>query len=179
MTRVLTSGMAETAEIAAPRDPRRRLALLLTATPSGVLVSVADASLHDDLREIQAAREAEIEARRAAGAAAVARITLRGYIAQPDASLAALTGLSPDMLATARFVALFDVATRVEVGVAVERVIDGAPPQGLSARLLVNRGDPLPVRIGLAPIRRGAAAIEGLCATITRADGASTKVNAA
>lgn len=171
LARVLASGTSETAEITAPRDASRRIALTAAALPSGLVLSFADATLQDEHRELRAIRDAEVEAKRVSGAAAVARITLRGYLADPDASLVAMTAVAAETLATARFVSLFDVATRVDVGAAIEHLIDGAPPKGLSARLLVNRGDPLPVRVGLAPIRRGAAAIEGLSATIVRIDG--------
>ena len=107
----------------------------------------------------------------AAGAGALARISLRGYIEDAPPSLSALTGLTSEMLAKARFASLFDVATRVDVGTAIETVIDRSTACGVCAHLLINRGDPIPVRVGLAPIRRGAAAIEGVSAMIARIDG--------
>ncbi|VVT07431.1 conserved hypothetical protein [Sphingomonas sp. EC-HK361] len=167
--RASSGSLGETAEIASPRDSARTLALTMTPVHDGLLVAITDATLNDDIRTIQAERHAEVEARQAAGRSASARISLRGYVEVPDESLMALTGLAAETLATARFVSLFDVATRVSVGSAMERVIDGSGATGLSATLLVNRGDPLSVRVGLAPIRRGAASIEGVSAAIAHA----------
>lgn len=171
MKRAISGAIGETAEIASPRDPQRNLILTITPVQSGLIVAIADATIQDEFREMSAIRLAEADAWRVSGAGALARITLRGYIETPQPSLSALTGLTAEMLMTARFASLFDVATRVDIGTAIEEVIDRASACGVSARLLVNRGDPIPVRVGLAPIRRGAAAIEGVSATIARIDG--------
>lgn len=155
--RVIASGMAETAEIGANGYPGRRWRCAIEPMPEGAVLVIRD--ITEDLA--LAERIAELDAREAAtrinGAAATVRLGLRGYIERATPSLVALTGIAADALETARFVTLVDVASRVALGDALERVLDRGEEQRVAARLLVNRAEPRAVAIGLAPVTRGAA----------------------
>ena len=129
---------------------------------------VHDTSLIDDLAQLRAADRAHHAAIEAMGAVATARINLRGYLDAPSPTLATLTGLPAESLASVRFVSLFDIGSRVMLGDTIDALLAQGGETAIAATLLINRGDPLPVRIGLAAIRQGAA-IAGLAATIAPA----------
>jgi hypothetical protein len=79
-----------------------------------------------------------------------------------------MTGLSAESLGSVRFVSLFEIGSRVVLGDTINALLARGGQTAISATLLVNRGDPLPVRIGLSAIRQGAA-IAGLAAAIAPA----------
>ena len=73
-------------------------------------------------------------------------------------------------LASARFPVLFDVGSRVGVGEAMDAVLSDGVARAVTANLLINRGQPLAVRVAVSAVR-GAAAIEGGLALIARHHG--------
>lgn len=155
--RVVASGMAEAAEIGAAGYPGRRWRCAIEPMTGGAVLVIRDITEDLALAERIAELDAHEAATRINGAAATVRLGLRGYIERATPSLVALTGIAADALKTARFVTLFDVASRVALGEALERVLDLGEERRIVARLLVNRAEPRPVAVGLAPVTRGAA----------------------
>lgn len=152
--RVAGSGIAERTELPAVAGAAR-LELVIEPGAAGVVIVGRAAGVAD-------ARDAALS--RAAGLAgaiaslpdhAIATIGLRGYLVAPDASLSRLGGLSPQALSSVRAASLFSVASRIGVSDALEAVFTGGPPVMVEAELLTASGSPLPVSVGLAPLRRG------------------------
>lgn len=98
---------------------------------------------------------------------AAARLTPRGFLAEPAPSLAAMTRLDGHAIANTRFIGMIDVASRVAVGEAIDQSFRHGGPARVDALLRVNRADPVHVAIGLAPIYE-AAAIAALQVVIAR-----------
>lgn len=155
--RVARSGVVETIDLVSPRHPDRRLDAEIAPLSDGIALRLTDTSLADELAGLRAGGRALETALAAATGLAMATINLRGYLAEFGETLSRLTGLGGETLANARFVSLFDIAARPVIGDAIERVIAGDVPTGLSATLLVNRGEAISVRVGLAPLRDGRA----------------------
>lgn len=164
--RVIASGIAETIEIMPDAFPSRRLRCRLSPFPDGCLLRATDMTAEQALAAAQARARAVHAAGESAGAIAV-RLSLRGYVVAPGAALAALTGVSREALATARFVSLLAVASRVAVGEAIEAVAGDGIARRVDAECLVDGATAISVALGLA-----AAAIDGrieeLVATIVR-----------
>ena len=152
--RVLASGIAEAAEVIPERYPTRRFACAIDPFPGGCLLRTRDLTAEQQLADARAQAAAIVAAITAAEGVAV-RIGLRGYMIDPPAALARLAGVAPEALATARLVTLVDVADRVAVGDALERVIEDGTPRSVRARLLIRGASSLAVTIGLAAVRHG------------------------
>ncbi|MGY4397953.1 PAS domain-containing protein [Sphingomonas sp. UYAg733] len=163
--RVAASGLDESLDLPSARYGNRSLTIAIKPHPGGVALLVHDVTVTSDLRDAEAERRATSETIAAIPGVARARINLRGYIDQPDAPLAGLSGLSIEALSSVRFVTLLDIASRVAVAESIEEMIAGGHPRAVAGTLLVNRGEPVAVRIGLAALRRGAA-IEAVSAMI-------------
>ncbi|MES2338492.1 MAG: hypothetical protein V4537_10380 [Pseudomonadota bacterium] len=98
---------------------------------------------------------------------AVVRINLRGFIVGASESFESMSGLTPDAYRSVRMPTLFDITSRITVSDALERAIDRVEPQHVEARLMVNRGDPVDVRIAVsAEMLR--ASLDYIVATIVR-----------
>jgi hypothetical protein len=151
--RVLRTGHGETLEIVPNRYPDRRLHAAVSPLPTGCLVRFGDLSTAEELRASEGERAALLAALEATRGAAVARISLRGYVASPTAAFAAMTGAAVDQLAAARFVTLLEVGDRPRVGEAIEDVIRHAATMSIDAKLLVRGAGATAVRIGLSPIK--------------------------
>jgi len=162
--RVLATGHAEQVEFVAARYPGRRLDCQLRPFPGGLALIARDASLADDLATEQAQSTALGEAMVAQGRIATARLNLRGYVEGAAPALAGMTGLDGAALASVRFVALLDIGSRVTAGAAIEQALTDRTPIAFDAKLLVNRSAPLPVRIGVAPLRDGTAPVGAMLA---------------
>lgn len=165
--RVSISGVGETLELPSSTYPGRTLAMAVSPHAGGVAIIARDITLAADLAEARARDDAERQALGIVGNMAKARINLRGYLEQPDASLTALTGLGADALASVRFVSLLDISSRAVIGDAIEAVIADGDPRAKDAMLLVNRGSPLPVRIGFAALRQNGV-VRGVVGLIAR-----------
>jgi PAS domain-containing protein len=163
--RVALSARAEAIELPLAGAPQRLLALAIEPHPDGIVVFARDLGDAEAVTEAAEDRAAIDRAMTSSGRAAFARVNLRGYIEGPHPVLAALTGIAAETIAAVRLVTLFAVESRVALGDAVEAVIAQGAPQCLSAELLMNRGEPRPVTVALAPLHRGAA-IQGVKALI-------------
>jgi len=155
--RAIERGLAETVEIAATRRPGRRLSIDILPWGDGAALIAEDITLDDERRAAQGHVRALDDALAAVEDAAAARINLRGYLEDPTPSLAALTGIAVETLASVRFVTLLEVGSRVAVADAIEAVIADGVPRGVTARMPVNRADVRSIRIGLSLLRRGVA----------------------
>jgi PAS domain-containing protein len=165
--RVIDGGPAERLELMLQRHPQRRFDATISSFDKGIALRLTDTSLADEVGSLRAMRRATDEALGAAGGLASATINLRGYLDTATPSLVTLTGLAPASLESVRLVSLVDIASRPTLGDAIERVVTGAGAMAVNVVLLVNRGPALPVRIGLAAIRHGAAVV-GVAAMIAR-----------
>lgn len=154
--RVQATGAGSRLEIpSAARDGRT---LLLTIEPAGtgIVLFAQDSTPERDAAHALGETRACDAAMLSATGVACATINLRGYPVDPGAALSAMTGLTRDALAMIRFVALAEVAGRVALGAAIEQAMAGATPEPLRVDLLVNRGNPIALKIGLAPLYVGA-----------------------
>lgn len=164
--RAMALGVGDRLEIPSAAREARMLSLAIEPLRHGVVLFAQDGTSASELIDALATEHALAAAMQAATGIAAATINQRGYVTAPAPILSALTGLTPEALALIRFVALVEIgARRVALGEAIERTLAGETPPPLTATLLVNRADPLPVRIGLAPLRR-AGTIEGAAAII-------------
>jgi len=154
--RAVITGLAETIEIPSRSHVGRFLEVQLAAQPDGLLLLLRDRTITEELRAARADAEATEAAIATIGGLAHATINLRGYLDRPGADLAQITGLPREALASARFVTLLAIGSRVAAGEAIEGVITEGKSRMLHADLLVNRGDPLAITIGFAPLRDGA-----------------------
>lgn len=170
--RVIERGVAETIEVAALRREGRRQSVEIEPWGDGAALFASDVTTADDLRDASAHSRAVDQSLAAISGAATARINLRGYLEHPTPSLAALTGIPADTLATVRFVTLLDIGSRVAVAEAIEAVIADGTPRGVTAAMPVNRGAVRSIRIGLSLIRRGVAP-DAVAATLIGEPGAT------
>ncbi len=155
--RVLESGIEESVEITPTLYPTRRWSCRIDAAGDGAILIARDITDETTLAGLRAADESQETAMLAAGGSASARIGLRGYVDAPSATLVALTGVDAEALASARFVSLFEIGSRVAIGDALETAVGDGEPRAIDARLLVNRGDAINVTVAFARLRRGAA----------------------
>jgi hypothetical protein len=163
--RAIERGMVETIEVATTHRPGRRLSIDIVPWGGGAALIAEDITLDEERREAEGHVRALDDALAAVEDAAAARINLRGYLEAPTPSLAALTGVALETLASVRFVTLLDVGSRVAVADAIEAVIADGRPRGVAARMPVNRADVRPIRIGLSLLKRGVAP-EGVAAVL-------------
>lgn len=152
--RAIASGIAERVELRSAPHGRRRLELSIDPIPGGALLLGRDRSVEDERDAALATADATLSAVSALPGLASARVGLRGYL-DDGGSLGVLAGLAPAALASVRFVALFDLASRVAIGDALESIIADGATRTVAALLLVNRGEPVPVRIALSACRHG------------------------
>jgi len=155
--RVIARGVAESVELASSHRPGRRLAIAIQPWEAGAALFARDVTIEEELKDAAGHVRALDQALAAVEDAAAARINLRGYLEAPTPSLAALTGIAVETLASVRFVTLLEVGSRVAVAEAIEAVIADGEPRGVSAMMPVNRAGSRPIRIGLSLVRRGVA----------------------
>ena len=163
--RVLASGIGDRLDIPSAAREGRMLTLAIEPAGTGVALFAQDGTPEREAAYALASAYALDAALLATTGVACVTINPRGYAVDPSAALSAMTGLTRDALAMIRFVALAEIGARVALGEAIERALAGEAPAPLQFSLLVNRADPVTVRIGLAPLRLGAA-IEGVAAVM-------------
>lgn len=163
--RVLASGIGDRLDIPSATREGRMLTLAIEPAGSGVALFAQDGTPERDAALALANTQALDAALLAATGVASVRINVRGYAIEPSATLSAMTGLTRDALRMIRFVALAEIGARVALGAAIEQAMAGNSPAPLHVGLLVNRADPVSVRIGLAPLRIGAT-IAGVTAVL-------------
>lgn len=165
ISRVLATGSPEQIDLTGP-FPERRLGCTISPYPGGaVVLLIRDISIVEDLASARGWGLAKRQAAIATGLALPARINLRGYIDNPDASLANFLGVDARLLASVRFVTLIELASRVAVGQMIEGVITTGEPAAIDTRFLFDGASTRAVRIGFAPVRRGSA-VEGVAAIL-------------
>lgn len=155
--RVLVSGVEDSVDVVPALYPTRRWSCRIEPTVDGAMLIAHDVTDDAALAASHAAAAAAASAMLSAGCVASARIGLRGYLDAPSPTLVALTGVDAESLATARFVSLFEIGSRVAIGNALEAAIGDGASRAVNAILLINRGDPISVTAAFSPIRRGAA----------------------
>ena len=153
--RVIARGTPEVIEIASSRRPGRRLSIAVKPWQGGAALFARDITIDEELKDAEGHVRALDQALATVEDAAAARINLRGYLESPTPSLAALTGIAVETLASVRFVTLLEVGSRVAVAEAIEAVIADGIPRGVSAMMPVNRAESRPIRIGLSLLSRG------------------------
>ena len=163
--RVLESGAGDRLDIPSASRDGRMLTLAIEPTGAGVVLFAQDGTPEREAAQALAAARALDAALLATTGVASVTINPRGYAVDPSATLSAMTGLTRDALAMIRFVALAEIGARVALGAAIEQAMAGDTPAPLYVSLLVNRADPVSVRIGLAPLRIGAK-IDGVAAVL-------------
>ncbi len=155
ITRVLASGTGETLDLVPDPYPARRLHARIDPLGEGCLLVARDATAAEEARARAAELRALERAIEVSNVAARARVNPRGYLLDPDAALARVTGTTPEQLAAARFLTLVAVADRARVGDMIEYVFANAAAVGTRAQLLVRGATAAPVALGLAPVERG------------------------
>ena len=148
-----------------------RLAITIAPLPHGVVI-VAHDLRGDDACDLANAALSGIDAALAElNWIATVRINPRGYLTEATSSLERLTNLPASVLSSVRFVSLIDVAARVAVADAIDRVVAGAPSTHVGAGLLVNGVGVRAAQIGLGALPRRLS-VEGVQAVIVlRGDG--------
>lgn len=159
MQRTRATGIAESVDIAALRYPDRHLQCSILPLGGGLLIKLHDLTLADDIAALRAVAAAADASKAALDGVATAQINLRGYLEGEAPTLAAMTRLSAESMASVRFVSLFDIASRAMLGEAIERCLATGAAQALGATILVNHGAPAQVRLGIGVLRRGASVI--------------------
>ena len=169
--RVLSSGIAESIEFAPASHRERTWSAEIEPTPDGAVILCRDISAEAEASRRRAEAMALDDSLASLGGVAMARLTLRGHVDGDTRSLAALTRIDASALSSVRFPVLFDVGSRVGVGEAMDAVLSDGVARSVSANLLINRGQPIAIRLAISAVR-GAAAIEGGLALIShdRAD---------
>lgn len=85
---------------------------------------------------------------------AVARLNVRGVLAEMDDDFLRLTGFSSVELLDCRLTDIVRPADRRPLTQALEHVLQGGPPTRMTTALLVKAGDERPVELALAPIQQ-------------------------
>jgi hypothetical protein len=128
----------------------RRIDVTVQPYGGGVCIVGRDRTASDARRDVATLSDAVRQTLQLLGNVAVMRINLRGFIIRASESFETLSGLAPEVFSSVRVPTLFDVATRMAVSDALEQTIEQASPQLVTARLMVNRGDPVNVRIAFS-----------------------------
>lgn len=131
-----------------------RLGITVAPLVSGTAIIARDMSCRDALDIARSALDAVDTALAEIDGVAKIRVNTRGHVVHPTRSFARITGLPIETLATVRFVSLIEIASRVAVAEAIERVMQHDRPLSVDGRLLINGGPPLRVRIGISPLDR-------------------------
>ena len=158
MRRTLRTGEAVEFEADSTVQPGRCYGVRVFPYPGGVAALFANRTEEHDLRN----RLRHARAMRAATAAvprlAVARLNIRGVLAEMDDDFLRLAGFSSAELLDCRLTDIIRPADRRALTQALERVLQGGPAARVETALLVKAGDERPVELSLAPILRDGAA---------------------
>lgn len=158
--RVQQSGLAEIIDLPAPHAGRD-LAWTITPYPGGVALAAHDITVVEELAAVRSAASAAEQAIDVTGAGAAARLNVRGHVEGRAPSLARFAGLASEAVAGLRFASLIERGTRLAVANLIDSVASNGEAGSVDAGLLIDGHEVRPVRIGMAPIRHGAA-IDGI-----------------
>ncbi len=166
--RVLDGAPRERVSVEVDRVPGRTLAVMVEPLPEACLLRIEDEAGAIEAQATAAARDSIVAAVEATGLAALARISLRGYLTAPRPALAALLHMPPALLTGMRFLALVAAADRPAVGESLERASDGEIDGTVPAALLTGDGEELAVALGFWPIRVNGRVDEVIAAVVRR-----------
>ncbi len=158
MRRVLRTGEAVEFEADSTVQPGRCYGVRVFPYPGGVAALFVNRTEEHSLR----GRLGHARAMRAATAAlprlAVARLNIRGVLAEMDDDFLRLAGFSSAELLDCRLTDIVRPSDRRPLTQALEKVLQGGPAARMTAALLVKAGDERPVELSLAPILHDGAA---------------------
>ncbi|MBB3692627.1 hypothetical protein [Sphingomonas sp. BK580] len=166
--RVLDGAARERVSLAVDRSPGRTLAVTVEPLPRGCLLRIEDETAAIEVHAAAVARDSITAALEATGLAALARVSLRGYLLAPRPALAALLQVPLASLTGARFLALVAAVDRAAVGEALERASEGETGATARAALLTDDGGTLPATLSFWPIRVNGR-VEEVVAAVVRA----------
>lgn len=169
MRRVLRTGEAVEFEADSTLQSGRCYGVRVFPYPDGVAALFVNRTEEHDLRN----RLRYAQAMRAATAVlpqlAVARLNIRGVLAEMDTDFLRLTGFSSAELLDCRLTDIIRPTDRRALALAVEKVLQGGPAARVATALMVKAGDERPVELSLAPILREGAA-DGVMVLMMTAD---------
>ncbi len=158
MRRVLRTGEAVEFEADSTVQTGRCYGVRVFPYPGGVAALFVNRTEEHDLRT----RLRHARAMRAATSAlprlAVARLNVRGVLAETDEHFLRMTGFSSGELLDCRLSDVVRPTDRRILTQALEKVLQGGPATRISTTLLVKAGDERPVELSLAAILRDGAA---------------------
>ncbi len=166
--RVLDGAARERVMVVLDRSPSRALVVVVEPLPDGCLLRIEDETAAMEAQAATAARDSIVAAFEATGLAALARVSLRGHLVAPQPALAALLDMSPPSLAGTHFLALVAPSDRPAVGESLERASAGETAEAVTAALLTNDGEVLPVVLSFWPTRVNGRAEEVVAAVVRR-----------
>ena len=123
--------------------------------PGGVAAMFRSLAHETQIAQDESEREAMFNAGDIHGGVAVTRLSLRATFVKPAQNLAILTDLPPDRLRSARLTDLLVTRDRAMANEHLEAVFGLGERRRFQSSMLTNRGDELPVYVGLAPVREG------------------------
>lgn len=171
MRRVLRTGEAVEFEADSTLQSGRCYGVRVFPYPGGVAALFVNRTEEHDLR----IRLRHAQAMRAATAAlpqlAVARLNIRGVLADMDADFLRLTGFSNAELLDCRLTDIIRPNDRRALTQALEKVLQGGPATRMATALMVKAGDERPVELALAPILHDGAADGVMVLMMTEGEG--------
>lgn len=158
MRRVLRTGEAVEFEADSTVQAGRCYGVRVFPYPGGVAAlfvnRTEEHSLQSRLRHARAMRAATTAMPRLA----VARLNIRGVLAEMDDDFLQLAGFSSAELLDCRLTDIVPPADRRPLTQALEKVLQGGPATRMTTALLVKAGEERPVELSLAPILHDGAA---------------------
>jgi prevent-host-death family protein len=158
MRRVLRTGEAVEFEADSTVQPGRCYGVRVFPYPGGVAALFANRTEEHSLRGRLRHARAMQTATAAQPRLAVARLNIRGVLAEMDEDFLRLTGFSGAELLDCRLTDIVRPSDRRALSQALEKVLQGGPAVRVETALLVRAGEERPVELSLAPILHDGAA---------------------
>lgn len=158
MRRVLRTGEAVEFEADSTVQAGRCYGVRVFPYPGGVAALFANRTEEHSLRGRLRHAGAIQTATTALPRLAVARLNIRGVLAEMDKDFLRLTGFSGAELLDCRLTDIVRPSDRRALSQALEKVLQGGPAARVETALLVRAGDERPVELSLAPILHDGAA---------------------
>ncbi|MBR0551489.1 PAS domain-containing protein [Stakelama marina] len=157
--RVARCGSTECVEIELESGLERALAVTIAPVGGGLALVGENIAIREQRDRAVASLGALDSALAAMRGIAEVRINARGFVDAPTESFTAFIGHDAEMVRSVRFASLFDMGSRAGVNEAIETVFREAKSIGIAADLLADGTQTVPVRLGLAPLRRNLAVV--------------------
>lgn len=158
MRRVLRTGEAVEFEADSTVQPGRCYGVRVFPYPGGVAALFANRTEEHSLRSRLRHAGAMQTATAVLPRLAVARLNIRGVLAEMDEDFLRLTGFTGAELLDCRLTDIVRPSDRRALSQALEKVLQGGPAARVETALLVRAGDERPVELSLAPILHDGAA---------------------